>query len=92
MSQPTNPPEVFQDVDESLSRTISFAHDLNGSTVSSIAWTIPAGLTNAASSNTTTTATIRLSATTTGTFKVICTATLANSEVLQTHFTVTVTD
>lgn len=92
MSQPTNPAEVFQDVDESISRTISFAHDLNSSTISSIAWAVPAGLTNAASSNTTTTATIRLTATTTGTFKVICTATLANSEILQTHFTVRVTD
>jgi hypothetical protein len=92
MSQPTSPAEVYQDIDESISRTLSFAHDLNGSTISTIAWSVPAGLTNAASSNTTTTATIRLSATATGTFKVICTATLANSEVLQTHVTVTVSD
>jgi hypothetical protein len=49
-------------------------------------------LTNAASSNTTTTATIRLTATAPGTYKVTCTATLANSEILQTYFTVTVTD
>jgi len=87
-----NPEQVFQDVDESISRTVSFAHDLNGSTISSIAWTVPAGLTNAASSNTTTTATIRLSATTTGTFKVTCTATLANSEVIQSYMVVVVTD
>lgn len=92
MSQPTNPPDVFQDIDESISRTVSFAHDLNNSTISSIAWTVPAGLTNSASSNTTTTATIRLTPTTPGTFKVVCTATLANSEILQTHFTVVVTD
>lgn len=92
MSQSATPAEVYQDIDESISRTVTFAHDVNGSTISSVAWSVPAGLTNAASSNTTTTATIRLSATLAGVYTVTCTATLANSEILQTHFTVIVQD
>ena len=90
MSQPTQPPAVEQGVSESIARTISFAGDLNGSTISSVAWTIPPGLTLAASSNTTTTATFRVTSSMAGNYAVECTATLASGEVIKTKTLVTV--
>jgi hypothetical protein len=91
MSQPTQPAMVMQDLEESIARTINFASDLNGSTISSVAWTVPTGLTLAASSNTTTSATCRLSATAAGSYTVSCKATLVSGEILKTHTLVTVT-
>jgi hypothetical protein len=92
VTRATEPASVDQDLAESISRTISFANDLNGSTISSVAWALwPPGLTLAASSNTTTTATFRVTATASGTYVVTCTATLANAEVLRTQTTVVVT-
>lgn len=81
----------YQDKDEAVARTLNWADDLNGSTISSVVWSVPSGLTNEASSNGTTTATIRLSGGTPGqTYTVTCTVTTAASEDLQAHFLLTI--
>ena len=92
MSESTTPGVVDQDVDESITRTITFAHDVNGSTINAAAWSVPAGVNNLSTSFTATSASIRLKAATTGTFIVECTVTLTSGEILQTHFLLTVTD
>lgn len=54
----------------------------SGVTISSVAWTVPTGLTSEAVSNTTTTATIRLSGGTLGeTYQVVCRTTWSNAEI-----------
>jgi hypothetical protein len=85
-----------QDVHEAVTRTINWAADLNGSTISSVSWNVPAGLTTEATSNSTTLANIRLAAANGGvvgqTFPVECTVTTAASEDLQVHFLLTIND
>ena len=81
-----------QDASEAVARTLNWSDDLNGSTVSSVTWTVPTGLTNEATSNTTTTATIRLSGGTPGqSYTVTCLATTAAAEDLEAQFTLTIT-
>ncbi len=94
MSTSTNPEEVYQDKDEAIARTISFStNDLNDATISSVVWTVPSDLTNEAESNTTSSATIRLSGGEPGqTYKVTCTVTTSDTEILQQHFLLTISD
>lgn len=81
----------FQDKDESVVRTINWQPDLNGSTISSVTWVLPAGITQDAVSNTTLTASIRISGGTPGfLYTVICRVVTAASETLEVFFTLTI--
>lgn len=82
----------FQDVDEIVTRTLDWSDDLNASTVSTSVWTVPTGLTSVAESNTTTTTTIRMSASATGSYTVLNTITTVAAETLQVAVTVTVSN
>lgn len=60
-------------------------------TISSATWTVPSGLTKVSESNTTTTATVKVSGGTHGTdYLLTCTATLANGETVEKSFTLAV--
>lgn len=81
----------YKDTDEAVSYTLNWSDDLNGSTISSVTWVVPSGLTSEATSNTTTTATNRLAGGTPGrTYTVTCTVTTAAAEDLQAHVLLTV--
>lgn len=81
----------YQRRTEAVTRTLNWAADLNGSTISSVAWTVPSGLTNEAVSNTTTLASIRLSGGTPSvTYLVQCLVTTAASEDLEAQFQLTI--
>jgi hypothetical protein len=81
----------YQDSDELVARTLNWTADLNNSTISGVTWTMPAGLTNVATSNTSTTASVRISGGTPGeTYLVTCTVTTAASETLQVHVLLTI--
>ena len=73
----------FQDLDEKVARTLDWSDDLNASTISTVVWTVPVGLTSESETNTTTTTTIRLAATATGTYVVTCTVVLINPVALE---------
>lgn len=83
-----------QDKNEAIAYTINWAADLNGSTISGApTWTVPSGITNANTTNTTTTTSIRLSGGTPGvSYKIECTVTSAVSETMQAHFVVRITE
>jgi hypothetical protein len=82
----------YQDSGEAVARTLNWAADLNGSTISGTpTWTVPAGLTNEATSNTTTTASIRISGGVPGQDYIItCLVTTAASEDLEVHALLTI--
>jgi hypothetical protein len=82
----------YQDLDEIVTRTLDWSDDLNGSTISTSTWTVPTGLTNVTDTSSTTTASIRLSASATGTYTVLNTITTAAAETLQVGVTVTVSN
>jgi hypothetical protein len=84
--------QFYQDVHETVTRTLNWSDDLNGSTISTVTWTVPTGLTSVSETNTATTATIRMSASATGTYTVLCTITTAAAETLQEAVKVAVTD
>lgn len=77
--------DLHQTLDDKLDYTVSFASWLGlvSDTISSVAWTVPAGLTGSDTSNTTTTATIYLTASSSGragvTYVVKCKITTAAS-------------
>lgn len=75
----------YKDKDEAIAYTHNFLADLNGSTISSASWvTRPSGITTDTTSNTTTTASIRLSGGTPGVlYTAECTVVTAASETVQ---------
>ena len=82
-----------QDKDEAIAYTMNWAGDLNSSTLAAVTWTIPSALTNESQSNTTTTATVRLSGGTAGqVYKVECSVTSATGEDMQAHFLLAITE
>lgn len=83
----------YKDKDESLVYTMDWSADLNGSTISSAAWSVPSGLTNQGTSLTASTTSVRVTGGRPGhTYKLECTATLASGETPQAHFLLTVSD
>lgn len=83
----------YQDKDEKIARTLNWLADLNGSTITNVTWTLEDGITNDASSFTTTTATIRVSGGKAGkTYKVVCHVTTAALEEPEVHFLLTIED
>lgn len=75
--------ETVKDPDATLDYVFNWTTYLGGAdTISSVAWTVGAGLTNVATSNTTTTATIRISGGTAGQdYEVACRVTLASGQI-----------
>ncbi len=60
-------------------------------TISSVAWTVPTGITNSATTNTTTTATIRLTGGTADTeYTIACKVTTSAGQIAERSFTVRV--
>lgn len=84
--------QFFQDVDEAVARTLDWSDDLNSSTISTVAWTVPTGLTSVSETHTTTEATIRIAASVTGVYSVLCTVTTAAAEILQVAVILTVSN
>jgi hypothetical protein len=79
-----------QDKDEAVSHTVNWTRDLNGGTIDSVTWST-GGLTNESSTNTTTTASIRLSGGTPGqVYTVTCAITTSLGEDLEVEFTIPV--
>ena len=77
--------DFAKDYDETVAFTWNWADDcaLQSTTVSSVAWVVPAGITKASGSNTSTTATGVFTGGTPGRdYRVTCRATFANGEVL----------
>ena len=71
--------------------TVDWSASATGDAIASVAWSVPAGLTNVATSNTSTTATIRLSGGTAGqVYVVVCTVTHASGQVNRRRFAVAV--
>ena len=82
-----------QDKDEAIAYTMNWAADLNNSTLSAVNWTIPSALTNESQSNTTTSASVRLSGGIAGQeYKIECSVTSAAGEDMQAHFLLTITE
>ena len=70
---------------------VPFDSWLNGQTIASVAWTVPAGLTKGAESNTTTVAQVRLSGGTVGvTYTVTCRITTNTGQIEDRSFRVVV--
>jgi len=84
----------YQDKDESVTRSLDWTADLNGSTIAGApTWTVPAELTTVATSNSTTVANIQLSGVKAGkTYKIECKVTSAAGEVLTANFLLTGND
>jgi hypothetical protein len=72
-----------KDATGALAYTADFSPEIGADTIASATWTIPAGLTKDAESNTTTTATVKLSGGTLGArYECICRATgAANGQI-----------
>ena len=71
--------------------TIDWSANAPSDAITSVAWSVPAGLTNVATSNTATTATIRLSGGTVGqTYIVSCTVTRASGQIDRRRFAIAV--
>ncbi len=82
--------EDVQDKDEAVARTLNWAPDLDSATIASVTWDT-GGLTNESVSQTTTTASIRLSGGVPGqTYMVTCSITTTNGEDLEAHFVLTI--
>lgn len=81
----------YQDKDESISRTLDWTADLNGSTISGApTWTVPSELTTVAQSNTTTTTTIQLAGAKPGkTYQIECKITSVAGEIPAAHILLT---
>ena len=78
---------LTKDTDEAIAYTIDWAADVNGSTINTVTWSVPSGITNESTTATTTTSSIRLRGGTPGvTYKIECTVNLADGESLQAHF------
>lgn len=68
-----------------------FLTERSSTTISSATWTVPSGLTKVSESNTTTTATVKVSGGTHGSDYVLtCTAVLANGETVERSFQLSV--
>jgi hypothetical protein len=82
----------YQDSNESVARTMNWSADLNGSTIAGVTWVMfPPGLTTDATSNTTTTTSIRLSGGIPGMdYRVTCSVVTAASETLEAHALLTI--
>lgn len=73
-----------KDPADNLDFTIDFSASLGADTIASVAWTIPAGLTAGAQTNSTTAATVWLSGGTVGSdYAVVCRATTAGGRVIE---------
>lgn len=74
---------VIKDPNATRDYTLNWERALpDGVTIASAAWVVPSGLTNGGGSNTTTTATVRLSGGTVGTvYMVVCRITMSDGEV-----------
>ena len=82
--------EDVQDVHESVVRSINWAPDLNGATISSVSWDT-GGLTNDAASATSTVASVRLSGGVPGRrYVVTCRVTSSASETLEAEIVLTI--
>jgi hypothetical protein len=81
-----------QDKDEAVSHTVNWTRDLNGGTIDSVTWTT-GGLTNESSTNTTTTASIRLAGGTPGqVYTVTCAIVTSLGEDLEVEFSIPITN
>lgn len=77
--------DFSKDPSETIAFTWNWAGDcaLQSTTISSVAWVVPPGITKASGSNTTTTATAVFTGGTPGrTYRVTCRPTFANGEIL----------
>lgn len=84
--------EDIQDKDEAVARTINWAPDLDGATISGVTW-LTSGLTNQSNTNTDTVASIRLAGGTPGEkYRVTCRVTTSNGETLEAFFELTIDD
>jgi hypothetical protein len=83
-----------KDKDEAETYTVDWTARLrSGATISSVSWSVPSGITNAAVSITGNSSNIRLSGGTVGqTYKIEPQMTDSASNTPQVHFTVTITD
>ena len=73
--------------------SVNWSDWLGGATISSVAWVVDSGITNAGESNTTTVATIKLSGGTAGTdYTVTCRVTASDSRVDDRSFILRVTE
>jgi hypothetical protein len=81
-----------QDTDEAVSHTVNWQRDLNGGTISSVSWST-GGLTNESQTNTTTTASVRLSGGTPGqVYRVTCAITTSLGEDLEVELSIPIND
>ncbi len=79
-----------QDKDEAVSHTVNWTRDLHGGTISSVTWST-SGMTNESQTNTSTTASARLSGGTPGTdYRITCAITTSLGEDKEVEFTVKV--
>jgi hypothetical protein len=82
----------IQDKDEAVARTINWAPDLDGGTISGVTWDT-GGLTSQSQTSTDTTASIRLAGGVPGqVYRVTCRVTTSNGETLETYIELTVDD
>lgn len=85
--------EFSQTDAEAVTRTLEWAADLNGSSISSVTWTVPSGITSESQTTSGTTSSIRLSGGTAGTtYTVSALMTTAAAEDLEAGFTLLITE
>jgi hypothetical protein len=84
----------YKDPSDEVWKTVDWSEWLaSGETIASVAWTVPTGLTQAAASNTSTLAKIKLSGGTAGvTYRVACKVTTSLPQVCERSFLVTCKD
>jgi len=83
--------ETYQDKNEAIAYTIDFAPDLDGATITSAAWNVSPDFTVESTSETGTTASIRISGGTSGKrYKIECNVPASDGQRLEGHFVVTV--
>lgn len=74
----------YQSSREAVARTLNWTGPLNGATISAVAWSVPSAVTTEATSNTSTSASIRLSGGVGGSLYTIrCLVTSSSSEDLE---------
>jgi hypothetical protein len=82
----------IQDKDEAVARTINWAPDLDGATISGVTWET-SGLTDQSHTNTDTTSSIRLAGGVPGQeYRVTCRVTTSNGETLESFILLTIDD